>query len=172
VVSDIFRVEDFFSRHRASSRERVLTGSRKHSTRWDSVFSGQAASCPQLRAVALRVRLIASSVITDGAVVRSEDGADDSSILIAQDMRLVEGFRLAIVLTELTVVPDDDPLPVGGLNNCRWIHSCRVHGNRCMRGRVVLMNLLTHRLGQIDGFQLAGMCWRSRLIIVALLGRR
>jgi len=87
-------------------------------------------------------------------------------------MRLVEGFRLAIVLAELTVIPDDDPLPVGGLNNCRWIYSCRVHGNRRVRCRMVLMNLRTHCLGQIDGFQLAGMRWRSGLIIIALLGRR
>jgi len=139
---------------------------------WDSVFSGQAASCPQLRAVALRVRLVASSVITDGAIVRSENGADDSAILVAKDMRLVEGFRLAVVLTELTVIPDDDPLPVGRLYNRRWIYTCRVRGNRRMRCRLVVMNLRTHRLRQVDGFQLARVRRRARLVIIALLGRR
>jgi len=74
---------------------------------------------PQLGTVTLGMRPIPSTIVANGTVVRPQHGAHDDTLGVTENVRLVEGLRFTIVLTELAEVPDDNVLTIGGLHD-RW----------------------------------------------------
>jgi len=65
---------------------------------------------------------VSAAIVAKGAIVGAKNGTHDNTMGVTKDVTSVEIFRLAIVLTELTIVPDDKALSARGLHNSRRLH--------------------------------------------------
>jgi len=121
----------------------------------------------QLRAVTLGVRPVTSTVVADGTIVSPENWTHHLTLGVTENMRFIEGLRFTVVLTELTVVPDDNTLTIGSLHNCRRLHDLGVMCDRCVSSDhlMTLLNRMIHILhlsGDMSRGARMGGCVRQR----------
>lgn len=100
----------------------------------------------ELGAVALRVSPIASTVVAQGTVIGSQNRTKHSAVLVTKCMTSVELLGFLVVLTELTIIPDDNALlPITRFVVGRRCRSCMGAGGVLLRWMMYRHLLRDHR---------------------------